>query len=68
MLDCCDNFATRHAVNRACVKLKTPLVSGAGVRFEPWADAEATDGWRLASRGYVPHGVPRQPSLRAMTG
>lgn len=40
----------------------------AGVRFEPWADAEATDGWRLASRGYVPHGVPRQPSLRAMTG
>ena len=40
----------------------------AGVRFEPWADAEATDGWRLASRGYVPHGVQRQPSLRAMTG
>ena len=40
----------------------------AGVRFEPWADAEATDGWRLASRGYVPHGVQRRPSLRAMTG
>lgn len=34
VLDCCDNFATRHAVNRACVKLKTPLVSGAGVRFD----------------------------------
>jgi len=34
VLDGCDNFATRHAVNRACVKLKKPLVSGAGVRFD----------------------------------
>jgi molybdopterin/thiamine biosynthesis adenylyltransferase len=34
VLDCCDNFATRHAVNRACVKFKKPLVSGAGVRFD----------------------------------
>ncbi len=33
ILDCCDNFATRHAVNRACVKLKKPLVSGAAIRF-----------------------------------
>ncbi len=34
VLDCCDNFATRHAVNRACVKYKKPLVSGAGIRFD----------------------------------
>lgn len=34
VLDCCDNFATRHAVNRACVKLSKPLVSGAAVRFD----------------------------------
>lgn len=34
VLDCCDNFATRHAVNRACVALRKPLVSGAAVRFE----------------------------------
>ena len=34
VLDCCDNFATRHAVNRACVKLKKPLVSGAAIRFD----------------------------------
>ena len=34
VLDCCDNFATRHAVNRACVAARTPLVSGAAVRFE----------------------------------
>lgn len=33
VLDCCDNFATRHAVNRACVKFRTPLVSGAAIRF-----------------------------------
>ncbi len=34
VLDCSDNFATRFAVNRACVRHKTPLVSGAAIRFE----------------------------------
>jgi molybdopterin/thiamine biosynthesis adenylyltransferase len=34
VLDGSDNFATRHAVNRACVRLRKPLVSGAGVRFD----------------------------------
>ena len=34
VLDCSDNFATRHAINRACVAHRTPLVSGAGVRFD----------------------------------
>lgn len=34
VLDCSDNFATRHAINRACVRLRKPLVSGAGVRFD----------------------------------
>lgn len=34
VLDGCDNFATRHAVNRACVAHRKPLVSGAGVRFD----------------------------------
>ncbi len=34
VLDCSDNFATRHAVNRACVKHRKPLVSGAAVRFD----------------------------------
>ena len=33
VLDCSDNFATRHAVNRACVAARVPLVSGAAVRF-----------------------------------
>ena len=34
VLDCCDNFATRHAVNRACVANGVPLVSGAAIRFD----------------------------------
>jgi molybdopterin-synthase adenylyltransferase len=34
VLDATDNFATRHAINRACVMLRKPLVSGAGVRFD----------------------------------
>lgn len=33
VVDCCDNFTTRHAVNRACVAHRTPLVSGAAIRF-----------------------------------
>jgi len=32
--DCSDNFQTRHAINRACVRHRKPLVSGAGVRFD----------------------------------
>jgi molybdopterin/thiamine biosynthesis adenylyltransferase len=34
VLDCSDNFATRHAVNRACVAHRVPLVSGAVIRFD----------------------------------
>ncbi|MDR2926026.1 MAG: molybdopterin-synthase adenylyltransferase MoeB [Azoarcus sp.] len=33
VLDCTDNFATRYAINLACARNKTPLVSGAAVRF-----------------------------------
>jgi adenylyltransferase/sulfurtransferase len=34
VLDCSDNFPTRHALNRACVKHARPLVSGAAIRFD----------------------------------
>jgi molybdopterin/thiamine biosynthesis adenylyltransferase len=34
VLDCSDNFATRHAINRACVNAGVPLVSGAAIRFD----------------------------------
>lgn len=33
VLDCCDNMATRHAVNAACVMTNTTLVSGSAVGF-----------------------------------
>jgi molybdopterin/thiamine biosynthesis adenylyltransferase len=34
VLDCCDNFTTRQAVNLACVRHRVPLVSGAALRFD----------------------------------
>jgi molybdopterin/thiamine biosynthesis adenylyltransferase len=34
VLDCSDNFATRHAVNQACVQHGVPLVSGAALGFD----------------------------------
>lgn len=34
VLDCSDNFPTRFAVNRFCVRSKTPLVSAAAIRLE----------------------------------
>ncbi|KAB2899690.1 MAG: HesA/MoeB/ThiF family protein [Burkholderiaceae bacterium] len=34
VLDCTDNYATRHAVNAACVRHGVPLVAGAAIRFD----------------------------------
>ena len=34
VVDACDNFTTRFAVNRCCIKYKKPLVSGAAIRME----------------------------------
>ncbi len=34
VLDCSDNFATRQAVNAACVRHARPLVAGAAIRFD----------------------------------
>jgi len=34
VIDCSDNFATRYLLNRLCVQLKKPLVSGAAIGFE----------------------------------
>lgn len=46
VLDCSDNYATRHAVNAACVHHRTPLVSGSAIRFDGQItviDPRATD-------------------------
>lgn len=34
VLDCSDNYATRHAINAACVRQGVPLVAGAAIRFD----------------------------------
>jgi molybdopterin/thiamine biosynthesis adenylyltransferase len=34
VLDCTDNFRTRHAINAACVRARVPLVAGAAIRFD----------------------------------
>jgi molybdopterin-synthase adenylyltransferase len=34
IVDCTDNFATRHAINRTAVRHRKPLVSGAAIRFD----------------------------------
>jgi molybdopterin-synthase adenylyltransferase len=34
VIDCCDNFVTRQAINRACFAHGKPLVSGAAIRFD----------------------------------
>jgi molybdopterin/thiamine biosynthesis adenylyltransferase len=34
VIDCCDNFETRQAVNLACVTHRKPLVSGAAIRMD----------------------------------
>ncbi|MDD3760740.1 MAG: HesA/MoeB/ThiF family protein [Acidithiobacillus sp.] len=44
VLDCSDNFATRHAVNRACLAAHKPLVSAAAIR---WSGQLAVFDYRL---------------------
>jgi molybdopterin/thiamine biosynthesis adenylyltransferase len=34
VVDACDNLSTRLAINAACVRARTPLVSGAAIRLE----------------------------------
>lgn len=51
VLDCSDNFTTRYAVNRVCVALKKPLVSGAATRFE--GQATVFDFRRIDSPCYA---------------
>jgi len=43
VVDCCDNFATRQAVNVACVRHARPLVSGAAIGFDGQVSVYVTD-------------------------
>ena len=44
VIDGCDNFSTRFAVNRACVNHRKPLVSGAAIRYEGQVSVFLNDG------------------------
>ncbi|WP_338860304.1 molybdopterin-synthase adenylyltransferase MoeB [Mycetohabitans rhizoxinica] len=59
VLDCSDNFATRHAVNRACVQHRVPLVSGAALRFD--GQISTFDARDPASPCYACVFAPDQP-------
>jgi hypothetical protein len=61
VLDCCDNFATRHAVNRACVKFASPWYPGAAIRFDGQV---AVFDSRQAGRALLPLPVSRRPGCR----
>ena len=54
VLDGCDNFETRFAVNAACLKLKIPLISGALGRFDGQLSAFKNDGNSACYRCFVP--------------
>ena len=51
VLDCTDNFAVRHAINRACVNHRKPLVSGAAIRFD--AQVTVYDPRQISSPCYA---------------
>ena len=75
VLDCCDNFATRFAVNRACVKHGTPLVSGATIRFEgqlavftPGADNSPCYNCLYADLEEIGEGCSQTGIVAPMTG
>jgi molybdopterin-synthase adenylyltransferase len=59
VLDCSDNFATRHAINQACFKFKVPLVSGAAIRFD--GQISVFDMRRVDSPCYACLFPPDQP-------
>lgn len=51
VLDCTDNFATRHLINASCVRQRRPLVSGAAIRFD--AQVSVYDPRNAASPCYA---------------
>jgi molybdopterin/thiamine biosynthesis adenylyltransferase len=59
VIDCCDNFETRHAVNAACVRHRVPLVSGAVIRFD--GQATVFDARAATSPCYACVFPPDQP-------
>jgi molybdopterin-synthase adenylyltransferase len=76
VLDCSDNFATRHAVNAACVRHGKPLVSGAAIGFDGQMGGlrharpeGAVLRLRVPGRGHLPgRGLRHHGRVRAAGG
>ncbi len=69
VMDGTDDFATRFAVNAACLATKTPLVSGALGRFDGQVAAFESTGEKTAPcyRCFVPH-IPKHIETCAQIG
>jgi molybdopterin/thiamine biosynthesis adenylyltransferase len=69
VLDCSDNFATRHAVNAACVRHRKPLVSGAAIGFDGQVSVYDVRGAQAPCYGCLfPPGVAFEEAACATMG
>jgi molybdopterin/thiamine biosynthesis adenylyltransferase len=68
VLDCCDNFATRQAVNAACVRHRRPLVSGAALRFDGQVSVFAAHGQGAPcyACAFAPEQAPQEANCATM--
>ena len=68
VIDCCDNFETRQAVNLACVQHRKPLVSGAAIRMD--GQVSVFDSTRPSAPCYAcvfpPEAVPEETRCATM--
>ena len=68
VLDCTDNYATRQAINRACVQHLKPLVSGAAIRMD--AQVSVYDARQIDSACYAcvfpPHEAANEAQCATM--
>lgn len=58
VLDCCDNYRTRHAVNAACVRHGVPLVSGAAIGLQGQVGVFDTRGHTRCDARHAPSRSP----------
>lgn len=63
VLDCTDNYATRQAINRACVQHLKPLVSGAAIRMD--AQVSVYDSRQSGSACYACVFPPEESATEA---
>jgi adenylyltransferase/sulfurtransferase len=68
VVDASDNFATRFAINRACVETGTPLVSGAAIRLEGQVTVFTNRGDNTPCYQCLYDDIPEQEARCSETG